>query len=248
MCFERELSAVECRREGSCGARALPGEIDERACVRMLKRLFDMAVATVGLILVLPVLIALAVVIKLTSNGPVLYRGVRVGLGGRRFRMSKFRTMVVDADLIGGPSTSACDSRITRIGRFARKYKLDELPQLFDVLRGEMSLVGPRPEVPQYAELYRDEEKAILSVRPGITDWATLWNPDEGDVLARSADPERTYLEKIRPHKIRWQLEYVRRRSFWIDLQILSQTLVVIIGRRKPKALEPLEHPAQSGR
>ncbi len=214
----------------------------------MLKRGFDVIGALAGSIVLAPVMLALAVAIKVSSPGPVLYRGVRVGLGGRRFRMSKFRTMVIDADRIGGPSTSETDSRVTRIGRFMRKLKLDELPQLFDVLRGEMSFVGPRPEVPQYVEMYTDEEKAILSVRPGITDWATLWNPDEGAVLAASDDPERAYLEKIRPLKIRWQLEYVRRRSFWIDLQILGQTVAAVVLRRKPKALEVVGDSAEAGR
>ena len=214
----------------------------------MLKRGFDVIGALAGSIVLAPVMLALAVAIKVSSPGPVLYRGVRVGLGGRRFRMSKFRTMVIDADRIGGPSPSETDSRVTRIGRFMRKLKLDELPQLFDVLRGEMSFVGPRPEVPQYVEMYTDEEKAILSVRPGITDWATLWNPDEGAVLAASDDPERAYLEKIRPQKIRWQLEYVRRRSFWIDLQILGQTVAAVVLRRKPKALEVVGDSAEAGR
>ena len=214
----------------------------------MLKRGFDVIGALAGSIVLAPVMLALAVAIKVSSPGPVLYRGVRVGLGGRRFRMSKFRTMVIDADRIGGPSTSETDSRVTRIGRFMRKLKLDELPQLFDVLRGEMSFVGPRPEVPQYVEMYTDEEKAILSVRPGITDWATLWNPDEGAVLAASDDPERAYLDKIRPLKIRWQLEYVRRRSFWIDLQILGQTVAAVVLRRKPKALEVVGDSAEAGR
>lgn len=139
--------------------------------------------------------------------------------------------MVVDAEKIGGPSTADDDPRITKPGRFLRKYKLDELPQLINVLRGEMSLVGPRPEVQHYVEMFTEEEKAILNVRPGITDWASLWNPDEGAILAGSPDPEKAYMEKIRPQKLKLQLKYVRKRSFWIDLRIILLTLKSIIIR-----------------
>jgi lipopolysaccharide/colanic/teichoic acid biosynthesis glycosyltransferase len=137
--------------------------------------------------------------------------------------------MVVDAENIGGPSTADDDPRITKIWKFLRKYKLDELPQLINVLKGEMSLVGPRSEVPHYVNMFTEEEKAILSVRPGITDWASIWNSDEGAILAGSLDPEKTYMEKIRPEKIRLQLKYVRERSFFIDLKIIFQTLRAII-------------------
>ena len=139
--------------------------------------------------------------------------------------------MVVDAEKLGGPSTADDDPRITKIGRLIRKYKLDELPQLINVLKGEMSFVGPRPEVQHYVDMFTEEEKTILSVRPGITDWASLWNPDEGAILAGSSDPEQTYMEKIRPQKIKLQLEYVNERSFWIDLKIILMTLKAIVVR-----------------
>ena len=184
-----------------------------------------------------PLLCALAVCIWLEDRGPVLYRGLRVGLGGKPFRIFKFRSMVINAEKIGGPSTADGDPRITRVGRFVRKYKLDEWPQLINVVMGDMSLVGPRPEVPQYVALYSEEERAILTVRSGITDWATLWNPDEGAVLAGSPDPEKTYLEKIRPVKIRLQLHYVRTRSLWTDLTIIARTLAAMIFRLKPQAM-----------
>jgi lipopolysaccharide/colanic/teichoic acid biosynthesis glycosyltransferase len=139
--------------------------------------------------------------------------------------------MVVNAEKLGGWSTADDDPRITWIGKFLRKYKLDELPQLINVLKGEMSFVGPRPEVQHYVNMFTEEEKAILGVRPGITDWASLWNPDEGVILACSSDPEKTYMEKIRPEKIRLQLEYVRKRSFWIDFKIIIQTVGNVLGR-----------------
>jgi lipopolysaccharide/colanic/teichoic acid biosynthesis glycosyltransferase len=203
----------------------------------MLKRTFDVLCAGGALLVLAPVLIALAVVIKVNSPGPVFYRGLRVGRQGVLFRIFKFRSMVVNAEKVGGSSTADDDPRITGIGRFLRKTKLDELPQLLNVLAGDMSFVGPRPEVKHYVDMYTEEEKAILTVRPGITDWASLWNPDEGAVLAGSLDPERDYLEKIRPGKLKWQLEYVRRRSFWVDLGIIAQTVRTVIGRPTPPAL-----------
>jgi lipopolysaccharide/colanic/teichoic acid biosynthesis glycosyltransferase len=196
-----------------------------------LKRLFDVVVSSAGMVLLSPVFLAIALVIKLKDRGPVFYRAKRIGRLGKPFRLLKFRTMVVNADKIGGPSTADDDPRITRVGKFLRKHKLDELPQLINVLLGEMSLVGPRPEVAQYVEMFTEEEKEILSVRPGITDWASLWNRDEGALLAGSPDPERTYLERIRPEKIRLQLEYVRKRDFWVDLAILFRTLGALFAR-----------------
>jgi lipopolysaccharide/colanic/teichoic acid biosynthesis glycosyltransferase len=197
----------------------------------MLKRLVDIILAFAGLLMLLPLFVFIALLIKLDSKGPVFYRGIRIGRYGRPFRIYKFRTMVVNAEKIGGPSTADDDPRITQIGKFIRKYKLDELPQLINVLKGEMSFVGPRPEVQHYVNMFTEEEKAILSVRPGITDWASLWNPDEGAILAGSPDPEKTYMEKIRPEKIRLQLKYVKERSFWIDLKIIFLTLKAIAIR-----------------
>lgn len=194
-----------------------------------LKRLFDVVVSGIGLLILAPAIAAIAIGIQRDSRGPVLYRGVRIGRDGRPFRIYKFRTMVADADRVGGPSTADDDPRITRLGRWLRTSKLDELPQLINVLVGEMSIVGPRPEVPEYVSLLTEEERPIISVRPGMTDWASIWDIDEGAVLAGSADPERTYLEQIRPEKIRLQLEYVRRRSLWVDMQIIGQTVTTVL-------------------
>ena len=197
----------------------------------MFKRLFDIVLSLIGLIALSPVFSWIAVLIKKEDGRPVFYRGMRVGLHGRSFRIFKFRTMVVDAEKIGGPSTADDDQRITKTGKILRKYKLDELPQLINVLKGEMSFVGPRPEVQHYVDMFSKGEEAILSVRPGITDWASLWNPDEGKILAGSQDPEKAYMEKIRPTKIRLQLKYVRERSFWVDMKIILQTVWIIISR-----------------
>ena len=192
------------------------------------KRLFDIIGAVVGLVILSPILAVLATWIKLDSEGPVFYRGIRVGRGERPFPIYKFRTMVVDAEQVGGPDTAEDDPRITGSGTFLRKYKLDELPQLINVLTGEMSFVGPRPEVQERIALYSEEEKAILSVRPGITDYASIEFSNEGEILAGSDDPAKAYLEKIKPEKVRLGLEYVNSRSLWVDLRILARTAIVI--------------------
>ncbi len=197
-----------------------------------MKRVFDIIISFWGLILVSPILVFIATRIKNEDGGPIFYRGLRIGLHGKPFRMFKFRTMVMNAEKMGGSSTADDDPRITQIGRKLRKYKLDELPQLINVFLGHMSLVGPRPEVPHYVSMYTDEEKAILTVRPGITDWASLWNSDEGSILAGSSDPEKTYMEKIRPQKLRLQLKYVRERSLWNDCRIIGQTILGILFRK----------------
>jgi lipopolysaccharide/colanic/teichoic acid biosynthesis glycosyltransferase len=197
-----------------------------------LKRGVDVVGAALGLLLTSPLFAAIAVLVALDSPGGVFYRGERAGQWARPFRILKFRTMVADAEARGGPSTPEDDPRITRIGRWLRRSKLDELPQLVNVLRGEMSLVGPRPEVLQYAALLAGEERAILSVRPGMTDWASIWDMDEGQTLAGSADAERKYLEEIRPQKVRLQLKYVREQSLATDLRIIAQTAARLFQRR----------------
>jgi lipopolysaccharide/colanic/teichoic acid biosynthesis glycosyltransferase len=195
----------------------------------MLKRSSDIVASFLGLLLLLPVFVVLAIVLRWESPGPTFYRGLRAGRHGKAFRIFKFRTMVVNADKIGGPSSSADDPRITRAGNFLRQYKLDELPQLINVLTGEMSLVGPRPEVMQEVLLYTEEEKRLLEVRPGITDWASIRFRNEGEILRGSVDPHAAYREKIRPEKIRLGLEYVERRSFLTDCQIIASTLKAIL-------------------
>src|ERR1700733_4898360 len=194
----------------------------------MTKRVFDVVSSATGLMVLAPVLGAIALAIKTGSPGPVFYRGLRAGQHGKPFRLLKFRTMVMNADQIGGPSSSSHDPRITPPGGFLRRYKLDELPQLLNVLTGEMSLVGPRPEVIQEVLLYSEDEKRLLEVRPGMTDWASIRFRNEGEILRGSADPHAAYRIKIRPEKIRLGLEYVDRRSFWTDCKIIVNTLKAI--------------------
>lgn len=204
-----------------------------------MKRLFDFLVSLIALVVFSPILLIVALWIKLDSPGPVFYRGERVGLKGKPFRIFKFRSMVVDADKIGGSSTGDHDPRITKSGRFVRKFKLDELPQLMNVLVGDMSLVGPRPEVKQYTDQYTDEEKAILDLRPGITDWASIWNSDEGAILAGADNPDRAYEELIRPTKLKLQLMYGRTHTLAGDIKILYYTAKRILDRDfYPKELE----------
>jgi len=193
----------------------------------MLKRLFDIIFSFLGLIVVSPLLLVIAILIKKESSGPIFYRGIRVGKDNRPFRIFKFRTMVPDADKLGGPSTASDDPRLLKIGHFLKKYQLDELPQLINVLKGEMSLVGPRPEVKMYVDMMTPEERnVILSVTPGMTDLASLWNFHEGEILKGSSDPEKTYQEKIWPEKKRLQIKYVKNRSFLLDLKIILKTII----------------------
>ena len=190
------------------------------------KRLFDFFSAGVGLIVTAPLLVFLALGVKFTSPGPILYRGLRVGRNGKTFHLIKFRTMVPQAEQLGGSATSNDDVRITSFGRRIRRYKLDELPQLWNVVTGEMSIVGPRPEVEKFVAKYASEERRLLTLRPGLTDWATIWNSDEGAALVGYEDPEKTYEQFIRPVKSILQLRYLEHRCWSVDLKILFHTAV----------------------
>lgn len=196
-----------------------------------MKRLFDIFFSLNILIIFSPFFILIALIVWLYDRGPVFYKAPRVGRYGKSFRMYKFRTMVVNADKIGASSTTSSDSRITPVGKFLRKYKLDELPQMFNVLGGSMSVVGPRPDVKQFTDMFTEEELDILKVKPGITDYASVWNADEGSILEGAADPDKAYLELIWPEKKRLQLKYVRERSFWVDIKIVFLTLQALIKK-----------------
>jgi lipopolysaccharide/colanic/teichoic acid biosynthesis glycosyltransferase len=198
----------------------------------MKKRIFDFTFSLFALIIFSPVIIIISLIIWLYDFGPVFYMAPRVGKNGKLFKMFKFRSMVVNADKIGASSTTKSDKRITPIGRFVRNYKLDEIPQFMNVLIGQMSIVGPRPEVKHFTDMFTEEEKAILTVKPGITDFATIWNADEGKILEGSEDPDKTYMELIWPEKKRLQLKYIAERSFLVDIKIIFLTLVAIFRKK----------------
>ena len=202
------------------------------------KRLFDFTVSGIGLVVVSPVLVAIAVVVKASDCGPAFYRQQRVGRGGKPFRIWKFRTMVLNADKLGISVTKDGDPRITRIGRLLRKTKLDELPQLLNVFLGEMSFVGPRPEVQRYVDHYTPEQRRILELKPGITDLATLEFRNEEDLLATAADTEKFYIEHCVPRKIELNLQYARQATLCRDIWIILQTVIPPL-RPAPK----IEHP-----
>lgn len=194
-----------------------------------IKRVFDLIISACGLVALTPLLVAIALKIRKVDGGAAFYRGQRVGKDGNQFNIFKFRTMVVNADQIGGPSTSEDDPRVTQIGKVLRKYKLDELPQLVNVLKGEMSMVGPRPEVPSEVETYTEEERRVLTVKPGITDWASIAFRNEGEILKGSPDPHQAYREKIRPEKLRLALAYVDDVSFRTDAKIIMKTVKAVL-------------------
>ena len=208
-------------------------ELLKRLTLRMLaKRLFDLMMSSLGLIILLPIFIIIAFLIRVTSNGSIFFRQVRVGRYGNEFRIHKFRTMVMNADQIGEQITVGQDTRITKIGYVLRKSKFDELPQLIDVFCGSMSLVGPRPEVPEYVKLYpNDIRECIFSVRPGITDYASIIMIDENDILAKSDNPKQCYINEIMPQKLNYAIQYVQTRSFFGDLKIIFLTFGKIITR-----------------
>lgn len=196
----------------------------------MAKRLFDWWASTFGLLALAPVLLLLAVWIKLDSPGPVFFRQERVGRGGKLFRIHKFRTMVTDAERRGLQITVGADARVTRVGQWLRKYKLDELPQLLDVWLGHMSLVGPRPEVQRYVACYpADVRDVVLSVRPGITDRASIEFKDENEILGRAPDPHLAYVNEVLPIKLRYYVDYVAQRSFWSDVGIILMTVRALV-------------------
>ena len=194
----------------------------------MLKRIFDIILSLFGLIILLPFMLIIAIFIKLDSKGPVFFKQLRVTKNGREFKIFKYRTMRVGSDKYS-QITVGKDDRITKIGSFLRKYKLDEIPQLINVLLGDMSLVGPRPEVPKYVALYTKEQKEILKVRAGITDYASIEFSDENDLLASEEDPEKAYIEKIMPKKIELNKKYISEISMLTDIKIILLTIKKIL-------------------
>ena len=194
----------------------------------MLKRIFDITLSLFGLIILLPFMLIIAILIKIDSKGPVFFKQIRVTKNGKEFKIFKYRTMRVGSDKYS-QITVGKDGRITKLGSFLRKYKLDEIPQLINVLIGDMSLVGPRPEVPKYVALYTDEQKEILKVRAGITDYASIEFSDENDLLASEEDPEKAYIEKVMSRKIELNKKYLSEISILTDIKIILLTIKKIL-------------------
>jgi len=203
--------------------------LSRRRVQLVLKRAMDVVISGCALAVLWPVLLLIALAIRIDDPGPVFYRQVRVGRGGREFRIYKFRTMVVDADKKGLQITVGRDNRITRVGAFLRKTKLDELAQLINVFTGEMSFVGPRPEVPKYVDLYTPYQRQVLLVRPGITDYASIAYRNENDLLAGAQDPERMYIDVIMPDKIELNMKYLREISPLADIRLILSTVIAVI-------------------
>lgn len=197
----------------------------------MVKRLFDFVVSLIAIIILLPVFLLLALMIKSNSAGPVLYLQERVGKNGRLFRLWKFRTMHTDADKLQAITVGVRDPRITRVGVFLRKYKLDELPQLVNVLMGEMSFVGPRPELKKFVDLYAEEQKQVINVKPGITDLASIQFRNENEMLEGKADPINFYIREIMPVKLILNRKYIQEQSFWLDMRIIFRTIFQIFRK-----------------
>jgi lipopolysaccharide/colanic/teichoic acid biosynthesis glycosyltransferase len=195
----------------------------------MIKRAFDILFSLLGLIVLSPVFILFFILIKLDSKGSVLYKQKRVGKGNKDFKLLKFRSMKVDSDKKGLLTIGEKDSRITRIGYYLRKHKMDEFPQLINVLKGDMSLVGPRPEVRKYVELYSKEQMKVLSIRPGITDIASIQYKNENELLKKSENPEVFYIKEVMPDKLRLNILYINDRSIFKDVKIIFKTLKAII-------------------
>lgn len=204
--------------------------VNHSAWALFIKRSCDVLFSLLVLLLIWPIILFVAVAVKLSSPGPVFYRGIRTGLNGEPFRILKFRTMLVDAETLGGPTTGTNDKRITSIGAFLRKTKLDEIPQFINVFTGDMSLVGPRPEVLEYTATYKGEEKVILTMRPGITDYASIEFADLDDRVG-STDPDKYFREHIMPRKTELRLKYVKEWSLGTDMSILWMTFIRVIKR-----------------
>jgi len=195
----------------------------------LIKRTSDIIFSLIGIVVLLPFFFLVSLFILLDSKGGIFFKQVRVGRGNKDFYLYKFRTMRSDSEKRGQLTIGSRDNRITRVGYYLRKLKLDELPQLINVLKGDMSLVGPRPEVRKYVNLYTDEQLKVLSVRPGITDYASIKYFSESDLLAKSSNPEKTYIEEIMPEKLKINLEYVNKNGFFADMTIVFKTLGKII-------------------
>lgn len=196
----------------------------------MLKRFVDIVFSFIGIVVLIPFFLLIAILIMLDSRGGVFYKQVRVGINGTDFKLFKFRSMRTDADKKGLLTVGGRDSRVTRMGYYIRKYKIDELPQLINVFIGDMSLVGPRPEVRRYTDLYTNEQKKVLTVKPGITDYASIEYSNENEILGKAENPEKVYIEEIMPAKLKLNLKYIKEQSFTTDIKIILKTIFKILS------------------
>jgi lipopolysaccharide/colanic/teichoic acid biosynthesis glycosyltransferase len=219
--------AVEANQEYSLNIDTI---LQQKRLQLILKRIFDILVSFVGLVILSPLFIVLAIVIVSDSKGPVFFKQTRVGRNGVPFKIYKFRTMIEDAEAKGMQLTVGDDSRITNVGTFLRKTKIDELPQLINVFKGEMSFVGPRPEVPKYVELYTEDQRQVLMVRPGITDLASIEYRNESELLATADNPEKVYIEEVMPRKIELNKKYIENISLCGDIRVIFKTLASLVG------------------
>ena len=226
---EKNNSVGTAKESESCGLFDIDHYLEQRKVQLTIKRGFDIVFSLLGLLLLSPLFLIIGLIIKTGSKGPIFFKQLRVGKDGKEFKIIKFRTMEVDAENKGLQITIGQDRRITKEGRWLRKFKLDELPQLINVLVGEMSLVGPRPEVPKYVAYYNDYQRNILKVKPGITDLASIEFRAENDLLGRSIDPEKTYIEEIIPAKLSLNLKYIKSMSLLNDLKIIVRTITVLL-------------------
>lgn len=202
-----------------------------------MKRIFDVVFSFGGIIILIPFFILIWIIIKLESKGNPMFKQKRVGKNNIDFDLYKFRTMVVDSEKNGSITIGGRDPRITKVGYYLRKFKIDELPQLFNVFIGDMSFVGPRPEVRKYVNLYSNKQHEVLKVKPGITDYASLKYFDENEILGNSSNPENDYINKIMPEKLNLNIKYIYERNFLKDIKIIFQTLLRIVSKRKPNQI-----------
>ena len=207
----------------------IEAKLKNKKFILFIKRLFDIIASFLGIVILSPMFIIVAVCIKIDSKGPVFFKQKRVGKKKKIFEIYKFRTMVTDAEKLGKQITVGNDARITRVGKFIRKCKLDEFPQLINVLKGEMSLVGPRPEVPRYVELYDKYQEQILLVQPGITDYASIEYRNENYILGKSNNPEDTYIQEVMPAKMELNMKYIKNISLIEDIKLIFSTIVAIV-------------------
>lgn len=224
-----EQIAVDAQKAAEVQVCDFDALMKKKRAALFFKRCFDVAASSVGLLFLTIPFLFIAIAIRCSSKGPVYFRQVRVGKDGKNFRIFKFRTMVTDAERKGMQITVGNDARITKVGAFLRKTKIDELPQLINVLLGQMSFVGPRPEVPHYVEMYDDYQRNILRIKPGITELASIVYRDENDLLAVSDDPEKTYIEDIMPKKIELNMQYMQKMNVFYDIKLIFATFAAVL-------------------